>query len=119
MCLSLALVATMANANNTTQQKASLLGEVIIEATKSEQDSLKYAGSVGVLKSGELKARPNIIEAMQNVPGVDGGNDFGREVGRRFQIRGFNDERVIIMQDGVRRSPGGWNIGRSRSDGCG
>ena len=106
MCLSLALVATMANANNTTQAKSITLGEVIVEATKSEQDSLKYAGGVGVLKSGELKAHPNVIEAMQNVPGVDGGNDFGREVGRRFQIRGFNDERVIIMQDGIRRSPG-------------
>ena len=56
-----------------------------------------------------MKAKTNVIDSIMQIPGVDGSVDMGRQIGRQFQIRGFgyqSDERVIIKQDGVRRSAG-------------
>ena len=56
-----------------------------------------------------MKAKTNVIDSIMQIPGVDGSMDMGRQIGRQFQIRGFgyqSDERVIIKQDGVRRSAG-------------
>lgn len=67
----------------------------------------KYPGSVSVLQSEDLAYSPDLIRSLARVPGFDTGNDTGRSIGQNFSIRGFghgNEDRVIVMQDGVRRS---------------
>ncbi|MCR4942178.1 MAG: TonB-dependent receptor [Campylobacter sp.] len=111
--LSLALITAFSYADMSKDQNKTThdvkLDEITVEATRTQSDLSKYAGSVGILKSDDLKAKTNVIEAIGDIPGVDIGSDKGREIGRRFYIRGFgsgDDERVIIMQDGVKRSVG-------------
>lgn len=67
----------------------------------------KYPGSVSVLGEEDLDFATDIIRSLSKVPGFDTGNDMGRSMGQSFTIRGFGhgtENRVIIMQDGVRRS---------------
>lgn len=84
-----------------------ILDTIVTEATRAIVDNMKYAGSVGVLHEEELKNETNVIDAIMDIPGVDGGMDGGREIGRQFQIRGYGyqtEDYVIIQQDGVPRS---------------
>ncbi len=67
----------------------------------------KYPGSVSVLGQENLDSSTDLIRSLAKVPGFDTGNDMGRSMGQNFTIRGFghgSENRVIIMQDGVRRS---------------
>lgn len=67
----------------------------------------KYPGSVSVLGEEDLDFATDIIRSLSRVPGFDTGNDMGRNMGQSFTIRGFghgSESRVILMQDGVRRS---------------
>lgn len=67
----------------------------------------KYPGSVSVLGQEDMDFATDIIRSLSKVPGFDTGNDMGRSMGQSFTIRGFGhgtENRVIIMQDGVRRS---------------
>ncbi|MBR3482981.1 MAG: TonB-dependent receptor [Neisseriaceae bacterium] len=88
---------------------ATELETIVVEATRTPVGNMKYAGSVGVLTPQDMESTTNVIDAMMSVPGVDGGMDAGRHAGKQFQIRGFgyqSEDRVIIKQDGVPRSPG-------------
>lgn len=88
---------------------ATELETIVVEATKTPVGNMKYAGSVGVLTPQDMESTTNVIDAMMSVPGVDGGMDAGRHAGKQFQIRGFgyqSEDRVIIKQDGIPRSPG-------------
>ena len=83
------------------------LPAVTVLGTSLEVDVLKYPGSVTVFNNEELDGRGTVIEALGSVPGVEIGNDYGRSIGQRYSVRGFgsdNDSRVIVQQDGVRRS---------------
>nr|MBP3725074.1 TonB-dependent receptor [Campylobacter sp.] len=108
--LSLAVVGMLFGAENNatnSNQNALEFDEIIVSATLTEVDNLKYAGSVGVLKEKDFKAKRNIVDALRDIPGIDGGLDTGRQAGKTIYIRGFSDdERVIIKQDGVGRSKG-------------
>lgn len=98
-----------ANATENNATKSQDLGQIVVQATVSAVDNLKYAGSAGILTPKDMKAKTNVIDSIMQIPGVDGSMDMGRQIGRQFQIRGFgyqSDERVIIKQDGVRRSAG-------------
>ncbi len=83
------------------------LDTISIMANRSETDVAKYAGQVSILNQNDLVKSPSIIEDLGSVPGVQLGNDFGRQVGQYFNIRGFgyqSEARVIIEQDGIKRS---------------
>ncbi|MDH5859246.1 TonB-dependent receptor, partial [Lampropedia aestuarii] len=83
------------------------LVEVTVMGTNLETDLQKYPGSVSVLSQDDLNRTSNVIEAMAAVPGVTTGGDSGRTTGQQFNIRGFgyqSEDRVIVLQDGVRRS---------------
>ena len=98
-----------ANAAENNATKSQDLGQIVVQATVSAVDNLKYAGSAGILTPKDMKAKTNVIDSIMQIPGVDGSMDMGRQIGRHFQIRGFgyqSDECVIIKQDGVRRSAG-------------
>ncbi|MDO5046481.1 TonB-dependent receptor domain-containing protein [Campylobacter sp.] len=81
---------------------------VSVTANRSETDVAKYAGQVSVINQNDLVKSPSIIESIAKIPGVQTGLDYGRQVGQSFNIRGFgyqSEERVIIEQDGIKRSP--------------
>ncbi|MDA3042971.1 MULTISPECIES: TonB-dependent receptor domain-containing protein [unclassified Campylobacter] len=95
--------------NNATTPKHNAVefDEIIVSATLTEVENLKYPGSVGVLTPNDFKSKPNIVDALREIPGVDGGLDTGRQAAKTIYIRGFSDdERIIIKQDGVSRSKG-------------
>ena len=83
------------------------LDMVSVTANRSETDVAKYAGQVSVLNQSDLIKSPSVIDALGSVPGVMLGNDYGRQVGQYYNIRGFgyqSEARVIIEQDGIKRS---------------
>ncbi|MGP1579429.1 MAG: TonB-dependent receptor plug domain-containing protein [Wolinella sp.] len=56
-----------------------------------------------------LEKSPSLVDAISEIPGVSFGSDFGRQATQQFNIRGFgygSEDRVIIAQDGVKRSTG-------------
>lgn len=86
---------------------ASELERVTVVGTRFGIDVQRYPGSASVLLADDLDDSTDIIQALKKVPGIDVGNDGGRAIGQHFSIRGFghgSESRVILMQDGVRRS---------------
>jgi len=83
------------------------LSRMTVLGTGYALDVGKYPGSASVLVAEDLDFSNDIIKSLERVPGFDSGNDLGRSLGQSFSIRGWghgNEDRVIIMQDGVRRS---------------
>lgn len=83
------------------------LERVTTVGTRFGIDVHKYPGSASVLLADDLDDYTDIVQALKKVPGIDTGNDNGRAIGQDFSIRGFghgSESRVILMQDGVRRS---------------
>ena len=86
---------------------ALVLPRQTVIGTRFGIDVDKYPGSVSVLGQEDMDFSTDIIRALSKVPGFDTGNDMGRNMGQSFTIRGFghgSESRVIVMQDGVRRS---------------
>lgn len=86
---------------------ALVLPRQTVIGTRFGIDVDKYPGSVSVLGEEDIDFADDIIRGLSKVPGFGTGNDTGRSVGSHFTIRGFghgSDNRVIVMQDGVRRS---------------
>lgn len=91
----------------TIEPLAAELERVTVIGTRFGIDVQKYPGSASVLLADDLDDSTDIIQALKKVPGIDTGNDGGRAIGQQFSIRGFghgSESRVILMQDGVRRS---------------
>lgn len=85
----------------------SALERITVVGTRFGIDVQKYPGSASVLLPEDLDAGTDMIQSLKAVPGFDSGNDGGRALGQSFSIRGFGhgaENRVILMQDGVRRS---------------
>lgn len=88
-------------------ESVATLPEVTVTGSSLETDLQVYPGSVSIITEDSLKTSTTVIEALASVPGVSTGDDFGRTTGQQFHIRGFgyqSEDRVIIQQDGVRRS---------------
>jgi len=88
-------------------ENVTTLERTLVIGTGIDLDVARYPGSASVLLPDDLDFSIDIIQALSRVPGVDVGNDVGRAIGQSFAIRGWghgNEERVILMQDGVRRS---------------
>lgn len=87
--------------------ESSALERITVVGTRFGIDVQKYPGSASVLLPEDLDTATDMIQALKAVPGFDTGNDGGRAIGQSFSIRGFghgSENRVILMQDGVRRS---------------
>lgn len=89
------------------KEKVPNLPEVTVTGTSMATDLQTYPGSVSVVTPQQLSTSSTVISVLRNMPGVSVGNDMGRGLGESFYIRGFgyqSESRIIIMQDGVRRS---------------
>jgi len=85
------------------------LEDTTVVGTRTEVDIAKYPGAVNVITEKDLKQSSSVIESLSIIPGFETGGGHGRNIGQQFTIRGFgyqSEQRVIIKQDGVRRSPG-------------
>lgn len=85
-----------------------MLTPVTITANRVATELPRYAGQITILEAEDMDISPNIIENMMQIPGFETGDDFGRQIGSQFKLRGFgyqSETRVIIEQDGVKRSP--------------
>jgi hemoglobin/transferrin/lactoferrin receptor protein len=82
-----------------------VLDPITVYATLSPIESFDYPGQVSVIDSERLVSlQPSSIgDVLQGVPGVtvDGGP---RRSGQVPAIRGFTDEDVLLLVDGVRQS---------------
>lgn len=96
--------------NSRCEQPSSLLILTPVTATANRipTELPRYAGQISILETSDMDTSPNIIENMMQIPGLETGDDFGRQIGSQFKLRGFgyqSETRVIIEQDGVKRSP--------------
>lgn len=83
------------------------LDQTTVIGTRFGIDVDKYPGSASVISADELQKSTDIIRSLSNIPGIETGLDNGRSIGQQYSIRGFGysgESRVIVMQDGVRRS---------------
>lgn len=106
-CIEAAIPAACQTVYRQMQATEQTMPQQTVIGTRFGIDVDKYPGSVSVLGEEDLDFSTDIIRALARVPGFDSGNDMGRNMGQNFSIRGFghgSESRVIIMQDGVRRS---------------
>ena len=92
----------------TCEQPIITLDTVTVTATRTETDTAKYAGQIGILTKDDLAPSANVVDALATIPGVYIGSDMGRNIGSQYSIRGFgygSESRVIIRQNGVPQSP--------------
>ncbi len=86
------------------------LSEISVIADRTEIPLNKYAGQISILESNDLNKSENVTDTLGDLPGIETGGDFGRNIGLQFKIRGFgsvdDETRVIVKQDGVKRSLG-------------
>ena len=83
------------------------LAPVTVTANRMDSSAATYAGQVSVLENEDLQGSENVVESLSQIPGFETGYDHGRQIGSQFKIRGFgyqSENRVIIEQDGIRRS---------------
>ncbi len=85
--------------------RVTLLDQVSVSATRSEQSVGDVAASLSVIDRETLEQQlaGNIQDAVRYEPGVNVSAD-GRSGFRGFNIRGMNGNRVKIMVDGVNQS---------------
>ncbi|MBB3117665.1 TonB-dependent receptor domain-containing protein [Pseudoduganella violacea] len=84
-----------------------IMPETTVSGTGIGVSRAAYPGSVTVLDRDNLSISSGVIDALSQVPGFSAGGGSGREIGQHFNIRGFgyqSEERVIVKQDGIRRS---------------
>lgn len=87
-------------------QAESAAAEVVVSATRTEQEVFEVASSAAVVNAKTLEREPHttIAEALQDIPGVqvaDGGMGGGV---KRVSIRGESGSQVLILVDGMKIS---------------
>lgn len=104
LTVSLILAAFCFSAGFAEEQKGSDLGKVVVTATKSEVALKETGSSVTVITSDEIekKGKKQVIDLLQEVPGltVSRTGVFGGPAS--IFIRGNNSGNVLVLVDGVR-----------------
>ncbi|MFW7523540.1 TonB-dependent hemoglobin/transferrin/lactoferrin family receptor [Vibrio ostreicida] len=92
----------LALTSNAHAQEYALFEEVVVSATRTEQQLEDVAGSVSVVtdKQIEKTLSSNVDDVLQYTPGVDVVSD-GRMGIQHINIRGMEGNRVNILVDGV------------------
>ncbi|MGR5219177.1 TonB-dependent hemoglobin/transferrin/lactoferrin family receptor [Vibrio parahaemolyticus] len=95
------------------EQQSNLLNEVVVTATRTEQDAQDVSSSVSKVTSENIESTMagDIKQAVKYMPGVraEGSGRFGIS---GFNIRGMDGSRVKILVDGVQQ-PHAYNPGAS------
>lgn len=84
------------------------LADIVVVANRMPLNANLYAGQTARIDGNRLKGTSRLIESLDGIPGINHGNDVGRQVGQALTIRGFGygqGGRLIIEQDGVPRDP--------------
>ena len=85
-------------------EEYSLFDEVVVSATRTEQDKEDVSSSIETVSSKDIdnQMSSDVKKALQYTPGVDA-NGSGRFGISGFNIRGVEGDRVKMMIDGVRQ----------------
>ncbi|WP_434763099.1 TonB-dependent hemoglobin/transferrin/lactoferrin family receptor [Vibrio fortis] len=94
-------------------EEYSLFDEVVVSATRTEQNKEDVSSSIGTVSSKDIdnQMSSDVKQALQYTPGVDA-NGSGRFGISGFNIRGVEGDRVKMMVDGVQQ-PTPYNPGAS------
>ena len=65
------------------------LAPVTVTANRMDSSAATYAGQVSVLENEDLQGSENVVESLSQTPGFETGDDYGRQIGSQFKIRGF------------------------------
>ncbi len=99
-CVALSLNVLAAQSGN----NSSDLGKVVVTATKTEVPLNETGSSISVITLGEIekKGKKQIVDILQDIPGVtvSRGGAFGGQAG--IFVRGGNSGNVLVLIDGVR-----------------
>ncbi len=115
----LLMVATAAQAQNAEDEKGAVtsLDAMTVTATRTEKSAIEAPASVSVVdRESILQAQPQSLDdVLKGVPGVQmsGGP---RNTAEQPNIRGFSDERVVVITDGVRKNFQSGHRGRTFLD---
>ncbi|MGI9280457.1 MAG: TonB-dependent hemoglobin/transferrin/lactoferrin family receptor [Endozoicomonas sp.] len=98
----MAVIAATAKAEEVSSTQATLLDQVTVSATRTEQTLDSVASSVDVTTVDDIEKRMvnDIDDLVRYEPGVNVSDD-GRTGAGSFNIRGMNANRVKITVDGV------------------
>ena len=93
------------------QEKAKLLGKIVVSATRTQQNINNVSSSVASVSEDDLNTSlaTNIQDAVKFIPGVSVAG-MGRFGLNGFTIRGMDESRVKVMVDGVEQ-PQSYNPG--------
>ena len=85
-------------------EEYSLFDEVVVSATRTEQNKEDVSSSIETVSSKDIdnQMSSDVKKALQYTPGVDA-NGSGRFGISGFNIRGVEGDRVKMMIDGVRQ----------------
>lgn len=112
--LAAALLATPALADTTPAPAAqtTVLGPMMVSATRSRQPALYTAASTTVISSEEIEntLSGNIRQMVRYLPGISVPNDPTRFGNQGLNIRGIGGNRVLLLLDGI-PIPDGFSIG--------
>lgn len=94
-------------------EEYSLFDEVVVSATRTEQNKEDVSSSIETVSSKDIdnQMSSDVKQALQYTPGVDA-NGSGRFGISGFNIRGVEGDRVKMMVDGVQQ-PTPYNPGAS------
>lgn len=94
-------------------EEYSLFDEVVVSATRTEQNKEDVSSSIETVSSKDIdnQMSSDVKQALQYTPGVDA-NGSGRFGISGFNIRGVEGDRVKMMVDGVKQ-PTPYNPGAS------
>ncbi len=105
----------LALTNTTQAQDSSQFKEVVVSATRTEQNITDVSASVESVSSKDIDRTlsKNLYDAVQYTPGVEA-TTAGRFGISGFNIRGMEGERVKLVVDGVQQAtpfnPGGGSV---------
>lgn len=112
----------LARGETTANPPPTALGEVLITATRSQSAGEAPAGTITVVDQAALDRREarDLADLFVDEPDVVVAWDPRRFGGTQVNIRGMEENRVLMLVDGVRaadyRSPGTTNYDASRRD---
>ena len=99
---------------------------IVVVATGSKVPLLQSGQSISVIDAKELESvqGPNLIRALERLPGVSYSRNGGLGSQTSLFVRGANSEQLLVMIDGVRvedtaAPSGGFDLGTLMSGGIG
>lgn len=80
------------------------LDEMVVTATRTAQENIKVPAQVNVITAEDIKEKNvlTITDALKTIPGLYDGRAGGMsDVANSIQIRGFAEDEILVLYDGM------------------